>query len=104
MNLYVKDITSWTLIGYRCPCRELNVLGFWHQLEPVIDYDRRIAYAVGKCVCGKAFKRLFRLTTGYRQRLFSWAGLFLAALPYVPVRLVRSVTYLVFWLEAKLPI
>ena len=68
----VKGINGWTLLYNQCrKCDELNVLGFWQQLDTEIDMARKRVTVRSQCKkCGKPARRILQLTTGrpFRRR------------------------------------
>lgn len=106
-KLRVKNLTSFHLILHRCRCGEVGILGFWHQLNPVIDRERRRAWVPVTCrKCLRESRRTFQLTTGkMRPRLFSWLDichwLWMHGMPH---RLWRLLLLPCCWLEEKVRI
>ena len=54
-TLRVAEVTSLTLLARRCiACQHLNILGFWNQLQPVVDHEKRQARVSVSCKkCGQ---------------------------------------------------
>lgn len=109
--LYVKDVTGFHLFAHRCECGEMNVHGFYSQLEKRIDRVKRRAFATFPCrKCKRVRKRAIRLTTGkYRKRLrlFRWIDWSLLVLKIIPERMNRFARWVLFtatYLEAKFPL
>lgn len=97
----VKGVTSMSLLLAACGCGEQNILGFWHQLDPVINTAHRRAYVRVVCrECGATFYRIFQLTTGKgRRRLLPWSDWFWSVAPYLPQRVFQRVCGWALWLE-----
>jgi hypothetical protein len=107
--LAVIGVTNFDLFCTRCPCGELTIHGFWHQLDKDVNAVRKRAVVRLPCVgCGSVRTRVFRLTTGRgtRRRLAPWSRLMVWCFihPRFPRRLFDPARRLFGWLERNFPI
>lgn len=105
--LCVIGVSAMHLFAHKCVCGELNVHGFWHQLDRTKDEVRKRATIRLPCAkCSVVRTRVFRLTTGraMRHRLVSWDRLFWRIVPYLTARQFLFVGRVVMWLERRFPI
>jgi hypothetical protein len=90
--LYVKGLRGTDLLAGRCPCGELNVYGFWPQLEKTFRPYRLQAVARLRCRgCGRVRLRTYHLTVGGENRvgLFNWVLWYTWLMVYLPRYLPR---------------
>lgn len=105
----VRNVTSTTLFCHRCRCcGEVNVAGFWDQLDKRVDERRKVVIVSMPCrACGLVRGRTFRLTAATRPwpRLCPWIGWGFIALRWmprwVPDRVWRGIVFAILWLEAR---
>lgn len=106
-QLYVMGVTPFSLFATRCPCGELTVHGFYHQLTVEKDAPRKRATVAFPCAkCGAVAHRVFRLTTSpfQRRRLLPWLRWHAWLSLHVPARWWRPSVRIAMWLERHLPI
>ena len=104
----IKGVSHQNLFVSQCRCGEMNIHGFWDQLEKEPpNLERKTITVLMPCQkCGEVHRRTFRLTKGraLRPRLFSWIVLFFRVVHLVPKRFYRATSCMVLWLEKRFPI
>ena len=108
MDLFVKGVSTLSIFAHNCTkCGELNVDGFWQQLDKRYDRQRRLVFVTMHCrKCANEQQRKFRLTTGrpLRHRLMPWIDWGWQVLPWIPTWMARHVIGLILWLETRVPL
>lgn len=107
MSLYVMGVSPDTLFCHKCDCDELNVHGFWHQLEKVKDEPRKRVTVTFYCdKCSKVTYRRYRLTTSkvVNHRLVNWFSLFARFGHRLPSKWWPRWAKTAMWLERRFPV
>jgi hypothetical protein len=106
-ELYVKGITNFSLLCYWCKCGELNIMGFWNQLDTKVNPSEKSVRVTSCCEkCSLIREKNYRLTTARisRHRLINWMKIFDWIIKYIPDRCFRNACSLTLWLEGNIPI